>query len=111
MDENGCTVSFLFFSHFYSWDSFKTKRLENYNNSIGYRQPYLEGVVFFEKECKKGRLLMPAEYSIFYHPFSFIYVYFTPPTNLRQIPPIYTVDKGVFLELLAKWEIDLVSSL
>ena len=63
IDEGGITVRFLWYQRTFKWDELKTKRIENYSNSIGYRQPYTRGVIFYNKDrySRERRISMDIE--------------------------------------------------
>ena len=111
IDEGGITVRFLWYQRTFKWDELKTKRIENYSNSIGYRQPYTRGVIFYNKATKKPAWLMPAEYSMLIHPFCFIFIYFDPHISFGKwdirCPDLYVVEETEFRENIKKWGIDL----
>ena len=106
-DENGCTVSFLFLKKHYSWTELRTKRILNYQNAIGYRDTYEEGVIFSSKKIKTPLKQKPAQYSFLLHPFCFFFVNFTPTTPYSKwvniMRGLYEVDKDTFLEKFSQY--------
>lgn len=111
MDAEGCTVQFLWYCRTYKWTELETKRIEDYTNSIGYRQPYTAGVIFYKNTTRKPSWLMPAEYSMYAHPFSFFFVYFDPHIHFNKwdvrCPNLYVVDEAEFRANMANWNVEL----
>lgn len=54
MDSEGCSVRFLFIKKTYKWTELNAEMIQ-YDGMLGYRDPYLEGIVF----CKKIRFESP----------------------------------------------------
>lgn len=111
LDAEGCTVQFLGIRRTYKWADLKTKRIEDYSHSLGHRQPYTAGAIFYKKRASKPSWLMPAEYSMFVHPFSFFFVYFDPRIQYKKwdyrCPNIYVVEESVFRKTMADWKVEL----
>ena len=111
LNEEGCTVQFLWISRFYRWKDMKTIQIEDYTNSLGYRQPYKTGIVFSPRKIRKPKWLMPAEYSFFVHPFSCIYIYFDPHLTYSKwdyrCPDIYLAEEVVFIQKMLEWHVEL----
>lgn len=96
-----CIVSFLGYKKVYRWDELKTKRYVQFENSLGYRSPYVAGAEFCEKNVNRPVWLEPKEYCESIRPLSYFFVYFkpdSPPSTRRWYPLIYTVDEKEFRE-------------
>lgn len=109
-DQNGCSIKFLCFKKKYSWDELKTKRMENFSNSVGYReQPFVSGVVFCPHQVKRPYWIKPASFNFVFHSFDFFFVYFSQPNvfdkQTNAYTPIYLVEKELFLEKLKQWNV------
>ena len=106
-DDNGCTVSFFFLKKHYAWEKLRTKCLSNYQYAFGYRDPYIEGVIFSSKKVKMPLKQKPSQYSFLVHPFCFFFVNFVPATpNSKQtivIHRLYEVDRDTFLEHFSQY--------
>lgn len=112
MDEEGCTVKFLFIKKKYRWDELKVKRIEKYMHRYGYKSlPYNGSAVFSKKKIRKPKRMDPADYSMLVHPFSFFYVRFHSEKPLQKwtvyASPDYEVDEDEFRELMKKWNVEL----
>jgi hypothetical protein len=111
MDAEGCKIQFLWFERTYKWKDLKTKRVEDYTTSIGYRQPYTAGAIFYKRVSRKPRWLKPAEYSMYVHPFSFFFVYFDSHIQFGKwdlrCPDLYVVDEVEFRENMKKWNVEI----
>ena len=106
-DNNGCTVSFIFLKKHYSWEALQTKSVVNYQNAIGYRDPYVQGVIFSSKKVKIPLKQKPSQYSFLLHPFCFFFVNFTPTAPYSKwvnvMRGLYEVDKDTFLEKFSQY--------
>ena len=106
-DDNGCTVSFLFLKKHYTWETLRTKCVVNYQNAIGYRDPYNQGVIFSSKKVRLPLKQKPSQYSFLLHPFCFFFVNFTPATpysiRVSVMRGLYEVDKDPFLEKFSQY--------
>ena len=106
-DENGCTVSFLFLKKHYTWEALRTKCVANFPNAIGYRDPYVQGVIFSSKKVKIPLKQKPSQYSFLLHPFCFFFVNFTPTIPYSKwvnvMRGLYEVDKDTFLERFSQY--------
>ena len=106
-DDNGCTVSFLFLKKHYTWEALRTKCVANFPNAIGYRDPYVQGVIFSSKKVKIPLKQKPSQYSFLLHPFCFFFVNFTPTTPYSKwvyvMRGLYEVDKDTFLESFSQY--------
>ncbi len=113
MDEEGCTIKFLWFTHKYKWTELETKRIEDYTNALRYMEPYGKGVIFYKKRVRKPKWILPSHYNIFIHPFSFFFVYFDPHIDSRIIKKkrakqaLYCVEESEFLKQMAEWGVEL----
>lgn len=113
MNAEGCTVQFLWYRRTYRWTELKTKRIEDYTNRFGYRDPYTAGAIFCKKQIKKQSRWKPGSYSarFYVHPFSFFFVYFDPhiPAQERkyQMSDIYVVEEAEFRKNMAEWNVEL----
>ncbi len=101
-DDSGCTIKFFFFEKHYPWDTLRTKRVENYKNALGYRDPYTAGAIFFHRHIKTPLKLKPAQYSFLIHPFSLVFINFASHIQYKKLdyrtPAVYVVEKTEFLE-------------
>ena len=80
-----------------------TVRVENYENSLlNGRNSCKESVVFSTKRTHKPAIIQPLSYSVFLHPFSYVYVY-------TRESLIYPVDKQEFLEILSRFGVEWVN--
>ena len=112
MNEEGCTVKFFWYSRTYSWSELETKQIEDYTHSYGGRQPYKAGAIFYHKQTKKPSWLPPDGWSVFLHPFSFVFVLFNPHVEYKAAvaypyPDAYLVEETEFRKKMAEWNVEL----
>ena len=107
--KEGITVSFLLFSRSYKWSEINF-RVEDYENAIGYRQPWKKGMVFSKRKIRKPIWLHSADYNSLFQPFSFFYVNFDPHKTYRrdEFKPLdaYVVEESVFCDALKQWGVN-----
>lgn len=100
--EAGITVIFWRWKKEIPWNEV-TVRVENYANSfLTGRYDCMESVVFSTKRTHKPAIIQPLSYSVFLHPFSYVYVY-------TRESLIYPVDKQEFLEMLSRFGVEWVN--
>ena len=93
--EAGITVTFWRWKKEIPWNEV-TVRVENYENSLlNGRNSCKESVVFSTKRTHKPAIIQPLSYSVFLHPFSYVYVY-------TRESLIYPVDKKEFLDVISR---------
>ena len=106
MDSEGCSVRFLFIEKTYKWTELNAEMIQ-YDGMLGYRDPYLEGIVFCKKnKIRKPKFLKPSLYSVFVNPFKFFNVNFKPDFKYNKsvcCPDLYVVSKDEFLEKMNEW--------
>lgn len=111
MNEDGCTVQFLWYRRHYKWSELETKDIEDYTNSFGYLEPYKGGAIFSRKKSKKPAWLMPFDYSFLFHPLCFFFVYFDPRIHFNKwdyrCPDLYVVDEATFRVNMSKWNVEI----
>ena len=115
MDENGCTVKFLFFSQKYKWEDLKT-RLAVYNGPNASKAPYrhyqYERTVIFSK---KEKFKVPVFYDIetHYHlcltPWSYFIVNLKDKEQKASCPT-YEIDEELFMSKMVEWGVELVET-
>ena len=97
--EVGITVTFWRWKKEIPWNEV-TVRVENYENSLlNGRNSCKESIVFATKRTHKPAIIQPLSYSVFLHPFSYVYVY-------TRESLIYPVDKKEFLEMLSRFGVE-----
>ena len=104
LDENGCTIRFLWFKKLHRWDDLQEKSVADYKDVAARPMPYHGGVVFAAKRMKRIGSAHPIYYSAL-RPFSSFYIYFRPEhlSEHRSYVKLYTVDEAVFREKMACW--------
>lgn len=109
IEEEGCTVCFWKYRKKYKWEELRTKRIEKHNIPSMFKgrscYPYLEDVILSPKIIHKPKIMRAEGYSIF-HPFTCIFLHFTPKTESKLIR-YYEVDEEEFLYKMAQWGIEL----
>ena len=106
MDENGCTVSLLFFKKRYLWNELKTKHMEDYRDRLikGNPSGIYRGVVFSKK--KNFRVPRIMHISVYWliciNPFNFFVVFFKPPEGFFS-GGFYEVDEDVFMSKMEEY--------
>lgn len=100
--EAGITVTFWRWKKEIPWNEV-TVRVENYENSlVPTRNSCKESVVFTTKRTHKPAIIQPLSYSVFLHPFSYVYV------DVQE-SLTYPVDKQEFLEMLSRFGVEWVN--
>ena len=100
--EVGITATFWRWKKEIPWNEV-TVRVENYENSLmNGRNSCKESVVFTTKRTHKPASIQPLSYSVFLHPFSYVYVYTRESLT-------YPVDKQEFLEMLSRFGVEWVN--
>lgn len=100
--EVGITVTFWRWKKEIPWNEV-TVRVENYENSlVPTRDSCKESVVFTTKRTHKPASIQPLPYSVFLHPFSYVFV------DARE-SLTYPVDKQEFLEMLSRFGVEWVN--
>ena len=100
--EVGITVTFWRWKKEIPWNEV-TVRVENYENSLlNGRNSCKESIVFTTKRTHKPASIQPLSYSVFLHPFSYVYV------DARE-SLTYPVDKQEFLEMLSRFGVEWVN--
>lgn len=112
MDEKGCTLKLWRYKKVYTWGELKEKYIE-YCRGYVTEAPYSVTVIFSTQKLNKSKKMLPTNYNMFFHPFSFsfFYVYFKVEDmtwNYTSIyPDIYPVDEKEFLEKMQEWGVEL----
>ncbi len=107
LSKKGCEVRFLCFSKLYLWDDLIVKRSES-RQHISYKNKYSDGVYFFHRKIHKPALMSPVDYSLWIHPFSFIFINFRNANETKTekaLPAIYEAEKKEFYSLMKEWKI------
>ena len=100
--EVGITVTFWRWKKEIPWNEV-TVRVENYENSlVPTRDSCKESVVFATKRTHKPASVPAGVYSIFFHPFSYVYV------DVQE-SLTYPVDEQEFLEMLSRFGVEWVN--
>jgi len=114
MDQMGCTVVFGKYRKCYRWDELKVKQYVDCRKCLGYgRQPYQSGAEFSIKEVKRPKWMQLGAYCQYFHPLTYIYVYFRPrpenyPWIMKLNPPFcYPVDELEFRKKMIEWGVDM----
>ena len=90
----------------------KKKRIEGNWFSYGkYGLSYEKGVVFSANKISKPKWCDPVQYSVFFQPFSLIFVFFSLKPGRKNVKdhswPIYEVDEEEFMKKMAEWGVEL----
>ena len=110
MDEQGCTVRFIFFTRCYTWQELVTCKRERYTR-VTYKSPYDEAVIFSPHRIRKPKWMKPLEYVFIAPPFSFFFVHFMPrnkelyESRLNGFPLLCCIDSEEFLSKMAEWKV------
>lgn len=115
---NGCTVTFLCYRKEYTWNEFKIKQYVDCSRAFAtYRgSVYKSCAEFSSNGVRRFSKLKAETYCEWFHPFSFIYVYFLPEEYKRKelkwtyVPGIYTVDESEFKGKMKEWGVDIVEN-
>lgn len=112
MNEEGCTVRFLWMCRFYRWDEFKVKKYVDYRplHTVG---SYTYGVMIFSpyKVNWHGWPRFEDYCSFRFHIFSCVFVNFKPTwqTTGREYSDVYPVNEIEFRRKLDEWGVDLTA--
>ena len=108
MDENGCTIKFLFFkARRYKWSEFKTIRLEdNSQRLFGRGVPYKKCVVFSTREnFHTPEMIDILTYmELCLRPFRFFVVFFKTKTSTEV--GVYEVDEELFMSTMKEFGVE-----
>ncbi len=108
LSEKGCEVRFLCFKQAYSWDQFMVKKEESCQGYISYKNQYTDGVYFSRRKVHKPDWMSPVDYSLWIHPFSFVFINFRK-ANLtkteKALPTVYEVERELFIRFMNEWNI------
>ena len=107
MDENGCTIKFLFFkARRYKWSEFKTIRLEDNSQRLFGGDPYKKCVVFSTRENfhtpEMINILTYMELCL--RPFRFFVVFFKTKTS-KEVG-VYKVDEELFMSKMKEFGVE-----
>ena len=108
--QNGICLEFIGLTKFYKWENIKSKGYFNCEKSIGYKSSYNSGAEFFLSKNSRPQWLMPDEYAMIFHPWSYVFVYFTPQnTNdiKTKFPPIYEIQDDFFQTTMMTWDVSI----
>jgi len=116
-DNDGITVCFLWIKKHYRWDEFQLKQYVKYGGISAYasRPPLVSAVEFYKKKISIPKIDAHS-YSMLFHPFTFIFVYFPPSKTWRRDTSIneqarsqiiYEADEEEFLMKLKEWGVEL----
>lgn len=104
IDAWGITVTFLFIKKHYLWNDLEVKRYINCEKSYGARDIVLSGAEFYAKPVRRPNWMKPSVYSGFFHPFSYIYVYFrSAEVDKNRYPLFYGINENSFKDALNQW--------
>ena len=108
IDAFGITVTFLFYKKHYLWDDLHLKRYVDCRKCYGFKDIALSGAEFAIKPIRRPDWMKPSMYSVYFHPFSYIYVYFKPKVFVKnQYPLFFGVDENSFKEALNQWGVNM----
>lgn len=116
LDNEGCTVSFLFLHRRFSWDEIQYRRYVDMKYATGSKPINDKGVEFSTRPINRPKRLMCYDFSLLFCPFSFHYffVYFPPVLSNRKsndlLPNYYTVEESEFRNNMEQWDIHLTES-
>ena len=108
IDENGCTVSLLFFKKRYLWNELKTKHLEDYGSRFfpasAFARNIKRGVIFSTKEnFRTPKMVHITGYWAYcLNPFCFFVVLFKPEEGVYT-EGFYEVDEDVFMSKMEEY--------
>ncbi len=116
-DSDGVTVQFLWIKKQYRWDELQLKQYVTYGGIKAYASviPKVKAVEFYTKKVTIPKMDAHS-YSMLFHPFAFIFVYFPPFKTWRQDTSwnergrtriIYEADEEEFLAKLNEWGVEL----
>ncbi len=109
IDESGCTIRLLNVTRKYSWSEINVAKVD-YTGMIGYRDPYIGGVIFSVGKAKKPRFFKPSTYAAFCNPLKVFFVNFEPDRGYNKAvccPDLYAVPQNAFLEKIHSWGIEI----
>ena len=108
-NDQGCTVSFLWYKKMYTWDELKMKQYVTYNNCYESYSLVTEAAEFSPKKVRIPKWMQAYTFSIF-HPLSFVFVYFPPdprPKDETRYTIEYEADKEEFRAKLKEWGVEM----
>ena len=107
MNEDGCVVIFRKHRREYKWEEFKVKAVEDFSRTYCGLTAYEKAAIFSPRYIHKPWWWQPSFYAMYLHPFSFIYIYFTPEEKNSWNFTDYEVDEKEFMEKMKEWGIEL----
>ena len=105
---DGIQVRILGLARFHKWEDLKSKCYFDCTNSFGYRSTYYFGAEFSPSASRRPQWLMPSEYAVFFHPWTYIFVYFAPENETGhklKYPSLYEVEEDIFRTIMAEWTV------
>ena len=104
--QEGIRVQMLGFVRFYPWEKVHQKSYFDCTNSFGYKSAYSYGAEFSLSSSRRPHWLMPEEYSVIFHPWSYIFVFFAPQDEIGvrlKYPRLYETEGDAFRETMMEW--------
>ena len=104
LDENGCTICFLWIKKTYAWSEMKTKRIERFSLPSmwdRYQYPYPKSAIFAPYKVFKFKLMIRPWHYVWLHPFSFIYINF-PQKTVSHVKDC-EIDEEEFWLKMKEW--------
>lgn len=110
MTEEGCEVCFLCFKKRYHWEEMKVKRVEHYYTVL-HKTNYTDAAFFSVRSMHKPSWYHAGDYGFWFHPFSFIFVYFIADSDKKNGGKYahlsYSIDEDLFFEMMESWSVNL----
>jgi len=119
MDENGCTVKFLWLKKTYTWRDMKTKQYVTYDACLESNSPCNQAAEFSIKQVRIPKSMKAHTYCWLFHPFSFVFVYFPPRKDYyadrsfsarldrSRCSIIYEADEEEFRSKMNVWGVEM----
>ena len=112
MEQEGCTIKFLWAKKTYRWDQLQTKKVINLTDYHGTYVHHARCAVLSPLYVKNPFKLMPLEYNTFYLPpnlsiWGYFFVYLdSKPKELKVSDNTYVVNETEFVRLMKEWNVD-----
>ncbi len=102
--EKGCSIKFLWWKKECLWEELHTARYFKFSRPNGYLLTYTSGAVFSLRTNNTN--VSPFSLYSFFHPFSFVFVCFTPTKRCpKHDLKVYEIDESFFRNQINKWGI------
>ena len=109
LTSEGLHIQFLGYSRLYNWDTIQHIKFFHCGaECLGYKAYDVSGIEFSLTKAIRPYWLMPAEYSMIAHPWSYVFVYFQPQDGINAnapYPSLYETNEENLRKKMDEWGI------